>query len=110
MLVDATDVPLATADLNWLMKLSCTWDDGVHWLDACNTALDMHIVGSSGELLTFVTPQIDACTGSLHTRTQLLLAAKLLRTECGVNGLGRLHTRPITDANGCLGVARHAKQ
>lgn len=43
---------------------------------------------------------MNTCTGSLHTRTQLLLAAKLMRTECGVNGLGRLHTRSITDANG----------
>lgn len=38
--------------------------------------------------------------GSLHTRAQLLNAAKLMRTECGVNALGRLHTRTLTDELG----------
>ena len=98
VLVDASEQPLnngeldslceeSSVDLNWLLKLSCTWDDGVHWLSSCNSAIDPALMDTSG---------------SLYTRSQLLYAAKTMRAECGTNQLGRLHTKPIVDAQGAV--------
>lgn len=73
--------PTVNADLHWLMKISCTWDD------VKSLRQDM---------------EKNTSAGTMHFRYKLLQAVSVLQGALGIYDLGQFHFKPLKDSNGCI--------
>ncbi|XP_061182068.1 ankyrin repeat and fibronectin type-III domain-containing protein 1-like isoform X3 [Saccostrea echinata] len=73
--------PSVNADLHWLMKISCTWDD------VKSLRQDM---------------EKNTSAGTMHFRYKLLQAVSVLQGALGIYDLGQFHFKPLKDSNGCI--------
>ncbi len=82
ILVDENTPSSLTSEINWMMKVSCAWEDS-KWLQYDTN---------------------DACQSSpnVQFRQKLLDAACQMQAALGVQDLGRLHSRPLIDSQGSV--------
>ncbi|XP_078317877.1 ankyrin repeat and fibronectin type-III domain-containing protein 1-like isoform X2 [Crassostrea virginica] len=73
--------PSVNADLHWLMKISCTWDD------VKSLRQDM---------------EKNTSAGTMHFRYKLLQAVSVLQGALGIYDLGQFHFKALKDSNGCI--------
>lgn len=80
--VDEAVTSVSASDMNWLMKMSCSWED---------SKTLQHDLGDAA-----------SSSHSLQFRGKLIEAAAQMQAALGVKDIGRLHCRPITDGQGSV--------
>ena len=95
--IDENTPATLSADFNWFMKVLKLYPNNIYGISKLNFMLQISCAWEDSKRLHC---DLGQSSPSVQFRSKLLEAASHMQAALGIQDLGRLHSRPITDSFG----------